>query len=114
MLVLILEGNKMKRQYKVLSGKWETLIEAEKREDIFNILVEEMEKVKVRDLPLGVLMGVVEIGSTDGENIIHFLTILVLESACFKVNQLSIKKFENYLMKREGMKNNVHQCKFFV
>ena len=98
----------MIRQYKVLSGKWETLIEAEKREDIFNILVEEMKKVKVRDLPLGVLMGVVEIGSTDEENIIHFLTISVLESACFKVNQLSIKKFENYLMKREGIKNNVH------
>ena len=92
----------MKRQYKVLSGKWETLIEAEKREDIFNILVEEMKKVKVRDLPLGVLMVVVEIGSTDEENIIHFLTLAVLESAGFKINQLSIKKFENYLMKREG------------
>ena len=92
----------MIRQYKVLSGKWETLIEAEKREDIFNILVEEMKKVKVRDLPLGVLMGVVEIGSTDEENIIHFLTLAVLESAGFKINQLSIKKFENYLMKREG------------
>ena len=96
----------MIRQYKVLSGKWETLIEAEKREDIFNILVEEMKKVKVRDLPLGFLMGVIEIGNTNEEDIIHFLTISVLESACFKVNQLSIKKFENYLMKREGI--NVH------
>jgi len=96
----------MIKQYTVLSGKWETLIEAEKREDIFNILVEEMKKVKVRDLPLGVIMGVVETGITDEENILHFFTLAVLESAGFKLNQQSIKRFDNYLMKREGI--NVH------
>ena len=98
----------MIRQYKVLSGKWETTIEADKKEDRLNVLVEEMKKVKVKDLPLGITMGVIEIGSTDEENIIHFLTLAVLESAGFKVNQLNLKRFENYLMKREGIKNNVY------
>ena len=37
----------MIRQYKVLSGKWETLIEAEKREDIFNILEEKTGKYNI-------------------------------------------------------------------
>ena len=106
MLVSISEEIKMKRQYKVLSGKWETKIEADEKEDIFNVLVKEMRKVKRKDLPLGVIMGVVETGITDEENILHFFTLAVLELAGFKLNQQSIKRFDNYLMKREGI--NVH------
>jgi len=96
----------MIKQYTVLSGKWETKIEADEKEDIFNVLVKEMRKVKRKDLPLGVIMGVVETGITDEENILHFFTLAVLESAGFKLNQQSIKRFDNYLMKREGI--NVH------
>ena len=61
----------MKRKYKVLCGKWETIIEVERREWLFNAVVQRLilfkGNRKIEDLPLGVSIGIIEIGDTGKE-----------------------------------------------
>ena len=71
MLVLIQEEIKMIRQYKVLSGKWETMISVEREEWLFNAVVQQLILFKgnrtIKDLPLGVSIGIIEIWDTGKE-----------------------------------------------
>ena len=61
----------MKRKYKVLCGKWETIVEVERREWLFNSVVQQLILFKgnrtIKDLPLGVSIGIIEIGDTGKE-----------------------------------------------
>ena len=83
----------MIRQYKVLCGKWETLILAENEEDLFNNLVKEVKRVPYQNLPFGFFVSVIELGCTNTENITHFLTEDVLESADFIPRKFSKNLF---------------------
>ena len=79
----------MKRKYKVLCGKWETIIEVERREWLFNAVVQQLilfkGNRKIEDLPLGVSIGIIEIGDKGEEKGEMFFanSLSVFEAAGF-------------------------------
>ena len=88
----------MKRKYKVLCGKWETIIEVERREWLFNAVVQQLilfkGNRKIEDLPLGVSIGIIEIGDTGKEIGDKSLGVVTpfFEAAGFIENKLIEKK----------------------
>ena len=79
----------MIRRYKVLCGKWETIIEVERREWLFNALVQKLKILrgnrKVTVLPLGFSIGIIEIGDKGEEKGEMFFphSLSVFEAAGF-------------------------------